>query len=139
MVAALAGTSGFWPLVGMRAAFGLAQAAAYPVISKITRSWFARSTRTAAQGVITALGRVGAACAPLLVATLLLGQLHFSWQSALLTIAMPGGLLAVGFWIAFRDSPSEHPWTNRAEQELIEEGDVRVAVGKRGKLRLDSS
>src|SRR5262249_48649108 len=66
-------TRGFWPLFGVRGAFGLAQAGAYPVLNKVTRNWFPLAGRTTVQGVIAALGRIGAACCPVILATCLMG------------------------------------------------------------------
>src|SRR5205085_8266711 len=96
--AGVAWVGGFWPLAGARAAFGLAQAGVYPVLNKMTRTWFPAAVRTSVQGAVTALGRLGAACAPVIIATLLMGMLHLSWQSALVVLSAPGIILAVGFW-----------------------------------------
>jgi sugar phosphate permease len=118
---AVAWVGGFWPVVGARAAFGLAQAGAYPVLSRMTRTWFPMESRTALQGILTAMGRIGAACAPPLIATCLLARAELSWQNALLVISVPGIVLAVLWWLVVRDSPRAHPWTNRAEQELLDQ------------------
>jgi sugar phosphate permease len=115
----VAWTGGFWRLFGARAAFGLAQAGVYPALNKITRTWFPLATRTSVQGAITAMGRLGAACASLIIATFLMEELDLSWQTALMVLTTPGVILAVAFWLALRDSPSDHPWTNEAEQTLI--------------------
>jgi ACS family glucarate transporter-like MFS transporter/ACS family D-galactonate transporter-like MFS transporter len=135
-------TSGFWRLIGARAAFGLAQAGAYPIVNKMTRIWFPLSIRTTVQGLVTAMGRIGGACAPVIVATFLMGMLGLSWQAALVTISVPGLILAIAFWLAVRNRPSEHPWTNQAEQELLDdslpppsgrgaggEGEASIAAG----------
>jgi ACS family glucarate transporter-like MFS transporter len=119
-LAALALVAGFWVVCLVRAAFGLAQAGTYPVLGKVTRNWFPLRTRTTVQGVITALGRVGAACSSVLVATLLIRALGLSWRDALLVLAAPGLGLAVVVWLVFRNSPAEHPWANPAEQRLVE-------------------
>ena len=116
---AVAWTGGFWRLFGARAAFGLAQAGVYPVLNKMTRTWFPLATRTSVQGAVTAMGRLGAACAPVIIAAFLMGVLDLSWQSALFVLSAPGVILAIGFWLALRDSPREHPWTNEAEQNLL--------------------
>src|SRR5207244_351037 len=73
-------------------------------------------------------GRVGAACAAPLVATLLMATLGLSWRTSLCAIAAPGALLALAFWLAVRNTPGEHPWANRAEQEEIEA--VPLPAGK---------
>jgi sugar phosphate permease len=116
----VAWTGGFWRLIGARAAFGLAQAGVYPVLNKMTRTWFPLATRTSVQGAVTAMGRLGAAFAPLVIAAYLMGALGLAWQTALIVIAAPGLVLAIGFWFAVRNTPREHPWVNAAEQELID-------------------
>jgi MFS transporter, ACS family, glucarate transporter len=113
-------TRGFWPLFGVRGAFGLAQAGAYPVLNKVTRNWFPLAGRTTVQGVIAALGRIGAACCPVILATFLMGWLGLSWQTALVVLAVPGVVLAVAFWLLVRNSPKEHPWSNDAERQLVD-------------------
>ncbi|MBI2807550.1 MAG: MFS transporter [Planctomycetes bacterium] len=115
----VAWTSGFWNIFAARAGFGLAQAGAYPIISKITRVWFPLATRTTVQGVVTAMGRVGAAFAPLIIASLLMGLLDMSWQTSLLILTLPGFGLAVAVWICLRNRPAEHPWVNSTEREMI--------------------
>lgn len=121
-VAGVAWTAGFWRLVAVRAGFGLAQAGAYPVLNKMTKTWFPLTIRTSVQGLITASGRLGAACSPLIIATVLMGLFGLSWQTSLLVIAAPGLALAALFWFLVRGSPREHPWTNAAEQQLIKAG-----------------
>jgi sugar phosphate permease len=138
-VAAVAWTAGFARLFGVRLAFGLAQAGAYPVLSKVTRNWFPLAIRTSLQGVMTALGRIGAACCPLIVATLLMGTLELSWRESLIVIAIPGVLLAGAFWLAVRNSPREHPWANQAEQALIDPGLVHVSGAREARLPLTGS
>lgn len=117
----VAWTAGFWRLIGARAIFGLAQAGVYPVLNKMTRIWFPLATRTSVQGMVTAMGRIGGACAPVIIATLLMGVCELSWQNALLVLTAPGVILGVAFWLSVRDTPREHPWTNEAEQELLGE------------------
>lgn len=113
----------FWPLAGVRGLFGLAQAGAYPILAQVTRSWFPVAVRTTVQGAVASLsGRAGGACASLLVATLLMGGLGLSWQHSLLLLSALGLGLALAFWALFRDTPTQHPWTNAAEQHLIGDG-----------------
>src|ERR1043166_1164727 len=70
----------------------------------------------------TALGRIGGACAPVVIAYLLMGKLALSWQTALWIISIPGIVLAVAFWLLARDTPRRHPWVNELEADLIESG-----------------
>jgi MFS family permease len=128
-VAGVAWTSGFWNFGAVRAAFGLAQAGAYPVISKMTRIWYPVEIRTSLQGVMTAFGRIGAACSSVVIATVLIGGFGLSWQDALVVIMAPGLALAVAWWWLVRDKPRDHPWTNAAELDLLEsEAKVNRAV-----------
>jgi sugar phosphate permease len=120
VIAGIGWTTGFYRLYGLRTALGLTQAGAYPSLSKVTRTWFPLSVRTSVQGVVASLGRIGAACCPPIVATLLMGTMALTWQTSLFVIAAPGVLLAAAFWLVFRNSPREHPWTNGAEENLIE-------------------
>lgn len=129
-VAALAWAWGIGGFVAVRAAFGATQAPAYPVLTKVTRNWFPLRLRTSLQGIVIAMGRLGGACASLIVATLLIGHFHLTWREAAVVLAVPGVLLAVGFWICFRDNPAEHPWVNEAERALIAEGEAPAAKGR---------
>jgi sugar phosphate permease len=115
----VAWTTGFWRLMAARATFGLAQAGVYPVLSKVTGTWIPRPVRTFGQAVVTTMGRIGGACASVIIATLLMGVLALSWQAALVVVTVPGVILGIGFWVAMRDRPRVHPWTNAAEQELL--------------------
>jgi sugar phosphate permease len=134
--AGVAWTSGFWRLIGARAVFGFAQAGVYPVLNKMTRTWFPLASRTTVQGIVAALGRLGGASAPLIVAYLLMGKLALSWQTALVIVSIPGTILGVAFWIFVRNSPREHPWVNRAEADLIETGTAPPATRHRPALLL---
>jgi sugar phosphate permease len=116
----VAWVSGFWGWIIARASFGLAQAGVYPVLNKMTRIWFPLSVRTTVQGLVTAMGRIGGACAPLILATLLMGILELSWQTSLLILATPGIVLAIAFWFVVRNRPGEHPWVNSAERDLLD-------------------
>lgn len=122
----VAWTSGFWRLIGARALFGLAQAGVYPVLNKMTRTWFPLATRTSVQGMVTAMGRIGGACAPVIIATLLMGYLELTWQNALLLLSLPGIVLGIAFWLTVRDTPREHPWTNDQENDLLDPHPVEL-------------
>jgi len=139
MVVAVALVHGFWLIAAVRAVFGLAQAGTYPVLGQVTRSWFPLAIRTSIQGTVTALGRVGGACASLVVATVLMGSFGLSWRSALVVLALPGFLLAVAVSVVVRSIPQGHPWTNAAEQQLIERGEQPVRAGAPLRLNLTAA
>jgi sugar phosphate permease len=129
----------FLQLAGIRAAFGLAQAGAYPCLSQVTRQWFPLGVRTTVQGLVASLsGRAGGACASLVVAWLLMGVLGMSWRLALVQLAGLGLVLAGAFWLVFRDNPLEHPWSNAAEADLIAGGPA-TAGRTRARVHLDAA
>jgi ACS family glucarate transporter-like MFS transporter len=137
-VAWLTAGRSFLQLAGIRAAFGLAQAGAYPCLSQVTRRWFPVEVRTTVQGLVASLsGRAGGACASLIIATLLMGWLGLSWREALVVLASGGILLAGFFWLGFRDSPRAHPWCNQAEANLIVGGTTHAVVAGRPQIRLE--
>jgi nitrate/nitrite transporter NarK len=106
----LASARGFGLLAGARAAFGLTQAGVYPNLSKVTQSWFPLSVRTTVQGVVASLaGRAGGACAPLLVAAVLMGLCGLSWRVSLFLLSAMGLMLAGAFWTLFRNRPPDEP------------------------------
>ncbi len=113
-VAGLAWVGGLWNVAAVRAALGVAQAGAYPALSKVTRSWCPIAVRTSLQGIVTSMGRVGAACSSLILATLLIGMLGLDWRTALVTLAVPGLALGVAWWWLVRDNPRGHPGVNAA-------------------------
>jgi sugar phosphate permease len=113
-------TTGLWGALAARSVFGLAQAGVYPVLNRMTRSWFPLTSRTSVQGAVSAMGRVGGAFAPIIIATLLMDRVGLSWQTTLLVISAPGIVLAIVLWCTVRDNPREHPWTNQAERDLVE-------------------
>lgn len=135
-IAGLGLAYGVWGFVAARASLGATQAAAYPLLTKVSRNWFPLRVRTSVQGMIIAMGRLGGGCASLIIATLLMGLLHQDWRQAMITLAIPGVLLGLAFWFWFRDNPAEHPGVNEAECRLIEEGETRGPPGAKARLAL---
>jgi len=108
-------------LTWIRIVFGAAQAGAFSALAKITRNWFPLHSRTSVQGWIgITFGRAGAASANFLLATVMIGMLDLSWQTAFGILAAAGVGLGVMFLLLFRNSPRVHPWANEAEVDLIE-------------------
>lgn len=128
---------GFFSFAAVRLLFGVTQAGAYPNLTKITRSWFPPGVRTTVQGLVgVTAGRIGGACAPLLIGSVLMFQLQLGWRAALIAIAVLGVLLAAALRTVLRDSPNVHPGANAAERELIGDYDppksqsAEIAVGR---------
>lgn len=127
----LAATGGLPALGGLRLLFGGAQAGAYPILAKISRTWFPRAWRTTLQGLVaTTSGRLGGAASPILMATLLMGYAGLSWRVALLIISGTGLLFAVAFWWLYRESPATDERVNESERATIAEGELaEVSAG----------
>ena len=88
-LALLIGLQALTVMIGLRALFGLGQAGAYAVLSRVTRFWFPLSVRTSVQGWIAVFaGRIGGASASVLFATLLIGTLHLPGQSGTIFLVM---------------------------------------------------
>ncbi|MCH8830613.1 MAG: MFS transporter [Planctomycetes bacterium] len=105
-----------------RGLFGLGQAGAYASLNRVTRTWFPLSTRTTAQGWMAVFsGRIGAASANILFATVLIGLIGLDWRTALGVLAVVGIFQGIAFLLLFRNSPREHPWSNDAEVNLVED------------------
>lgn len=125
LVGATALGQGFWSFAALRLGFGAAQAGAYPNLNKLTRSWFPPGVRTTVQGLVgVTAGRIGGACAPLVIATLLMHHLQFGWRWSLVATALAGVVLAAALRAVMRDSPNVHPRTNLAERQLIGDHDA---------------
>lgn len=125
-------TSSVWGLGGVRLLFGAAQTGTYPALGQVTRTWFPHRSRTQVQGwVASFFGRVGGAMSTVIMGTVLIGWLGFSWKAALVIMAVPGVVFAVIFLKVFRNRPEEDPHANDAERTLIR-GEERAAEEQRG-------
>ncbi len=112
-----------------RLLFGAAQAGCYPALTRISRVWFAPQGRTALQGLIASTaGRSGAAMSSIVLSTLLMGWLGFSWQSGLIWVSLLGLGFGVVFWWAVADSPADDSRANDAERQLIHGGEAAAPL-----------
>lgn len=125
-------TGNFWRLLAVRLGFGATQAPCYPNLGKITKSWFPLRIRTSLQGLVASFaGRAGGATAPFIIGTVLMATVGLTWQASFYALASVGLLFAVVFWLLFRNSPADHPWSNADEQALVEAGEVQLPSGSR--------
>jgi MFS transporter, ACS family, glucarate transporter len=117
---ALHGVATYEALYAVRVLFGLMQAGCYPMLSKMSKTWFPPSVRTTLQGWIASFfGRMGGAMSNVIFATLLIGYLS-DWRLSLYILSAAGVVFGAAFALMYRNTPREHPGTNRAEVELIE-------------------
>ncbi len=123
-------TGSFSGLSGIRLAFGAAQAGCYPGLAKVTKEWFPLRIRTVLQGLVASFfGRSGGAMSSIIMGSLLMGLLGFSWRLALVVMAAAGVLFAVLFLLLVRNRPEDDARVNPAERELIREGEVAAREG----------
>ncbi|WP_051670693.1 MFS transporter [Bryobacter aggregatus] len=111
---------GLLSLIVIRGLCGLAEAGAYPASALLMTRWFPFTQRARANSIIGFGGRVGNALALGLTATAIayLGN----WRTVLWIYGSIGVVLALLTQFVFRDHPSQHPWVNEAEKNLISEG-----------------
>jgi ACS family glucarate transporter-like MFS transporter len=118
---------GFYGLGSLRLAFGAAQAGGYPGLSKVTKTWFSRKTRTIVQGIVVSFfGRSGGAMSSIIMGTLLIGLCGLSWRGALVVMAAAGVSFAALFLLLYRNRPEDDPRVNQAERDLIREGEEPI-------------
>jgi len=113
---------------GLRGLLGLAEGSANPAGMKATSEWFPAKERGLAGGVFNIGASVGSMLAPPLVAWAILNH---SWQAAfVITGAL--GLVWVGLWLAFYQSPAKHRALSPEERDYI-------AAGQEAHLRADGT
>ncbi|MEQ1851139.1 MAG: MFS transporter, partial [Chthoniobacteraceae bacterium] len=118
---------GLASLLAVRFACGLAEAGAYPASGRLITRWFPFEHRGRANSAVAFGGRIGNALALWLTA---LAIARFgSWRYVLWIYGAIGLVLAAATALIFRDTPSEHPWTNDAERRLI--GSAPVSPARR--------
>jgi len=118
---------GFVMLILARVFFGLAQAGCYPTSGSLIKRWIPIDGRGRASSLVSMGGRIGGVIAPLLTAWLLAD--HLQWQQVLLLYGVSGVFVAALFWRNVRESPTDHPRANEAEQDLVTPDGHESAIG----------
>jgi sugar phosphate permease len=117
--AATGWTQGFSSLIAVRFLFGAGEAGAYPNMTRAVAEWFPQKRRGMAMGTIWMGSRLGAAITPPLV----LFSIHLvGWRNTFHILGVAGILLAVLWYLWFRDSPAEMHGVNTAEAQYIADG-----------------
>ena len=102
-----------------RAAFGAAEAGAFPTLSRSLVRWFPRAERTRAKGVMWMGARLGGAVSPVLASTLIIA---LGWRATFGVLGCVGVVWCVLYWLLYRDDPAEHPRISSAELAHINAG-----------------
>jgi MFS family permease len=110
-------SDGFFMLVVARVGCGVAEAGAYPIASSLLSRWAHLNWRGVASSVVSLGGRLGFVLAPLL--TIAIITQSGTWRAAGWIYGGAGILFAIVFWVVFRETPEQHPWTNAAEREYL--------------------
>jgi MFS family permease len=111
--------AGFLGLFLGRILMGVGQAGIFPCCVNTISKWFPASEKAMPSGMLAAFMSVGA-----VIGSALTGELleFLDWETVFLLLGIPGLLSAGWFYLWFRNRPGQHSGVNRAELELIEEG-----------------
>lgn len=106
----------FVSLLLMRFFFGAGEAGAFPGMSRAIFSWIPLKERGLITGINFSGSRLGAAFALPLVAWLI-GT--YGWRMTFGILGMVGVVWAAGWWLSFRDEPTDHPALSDKEKDYI--------------------
>jgi sugar phosphate permease len=112
-------TAGFWGLLIGRIMVGVAQAGVFPCSTITISRWYPKTERARASAALGAAMQIGAAIAAFLTVILVT---HLGWRTVFVTYSLPGLILAVGFYLWFRDEPADHSSVSDDELLLIRDG-----------------
>jgi MFS transporter, ACS family, glucarate transporter len=106
----------FWSMMLVRFLFGAGEAGTFPALSKVVYKWYPLNERGIVQGINFSGGRIGAAFALPFVAFLidLIG-----WRYSFVFFGVTGMMLAVAWYILFRDTPEESKYIGEDEKKYI--------------------
>jgi ACS family hexuronate transporter-like MFS transporter len=110
---------------GLRGLLGFAEGCANPAGMKATAEWFPARERGLAGGVFNIGASAGSMLAPPLVAWAIF---VYNWQMAFVVTGIIG-LVWVGLWLGFYNSPEKHPALGDDEREYIAAGRERHLEG----------
>ncbi len=106
-------------LIAIRFSLGIGEAVVYPASNRLVAEWIPSRERGIANGLIFAGVGAGAGVTPPLIVYLMQ---NYGWRWSFVVSAIIG-IAAGAVWFAIaRDKPSQHPWVNASEAQLIETG-----------------
>jgi len=112
-------------LAGLRGLLGFSEGSANPAGMKATAEWFPARERGLAGGVYNIGASVGSMLAPPLVAWAILA---YNWRMAFVVTGALG-LIWVGLWLLFYQSPGRHRSLSEAERKYIAAGQEKHLEG----------
>jgi hypothetical protein len=107
---------GFWLLIAAQLMMGVAQAGIFPAACNSIGHWMPLAGRSLACGILAAGMQIGA-----ITASGLTGELMapLGWRWVFVAFAVPGILWTIGFFLWFRDQPTQVAAVNASELERI--------------------
>ena len=111
--------NGLTSLIIIRFLFGAGEAGAFPNAARVVSRWFPIDERGRVQGILLAASQTGGAIAPWLAAALIE---RIGWRMTFAAFGSIGFVWAAGFWLWFRDEPTQHPSVDPLERQLIAAG-----------------
>jgi MFS family permease len=105
-------------LAVMRGLFGMGEAAAWPAASRSLVRWLPVHQRAFGQGFQHSGSRLGAAFAPTMVVFLISLA---GWREVFYLFGAIGVLVAIAWYVYYRDFPQEHRGVNAGEEALLAE------------------
>jgi len=111
----------FISLLALRFLFGLFQAGAFPILSRVLADWMPTQERAFSQGCIWMCTRLGGLIIPGILTWLII-LYGGKWQTPLWIVSGLGLLWCMLFWPWFRNRPEEMPKVNQAERDFIVHG-----------------
>lgn len=103
-------------LAAVRFFFGVGEAPVFPAGNSFFANWFPKEERGKANSLMNAGAFIAPALAPPLVVAVVAG---LGWSMAFYLCGLVGLITATLWFTSMRNHPSQHPWVNRAEVELI--------------------
>ena len=116
LTALTAAATGAASLLGVRFAFGLAEAGAFPTATRAMQFWFPKSERGIVHGVCHSFSRLAIAFVPILATAIMLA---FGWRWIFYIFGACGLAWSLAFFLLYRNLPENHPKVNTAELSYI--------------------
>lgn len=126
---------GFWLLIAAQLTMGVAQAGIFPASCNSIGHWMPIARRSLSCGILAAGMQVGAISASGLTGELMI---PLGWRWVFVIFALPSILWTIGFYLWFRDRPSQILVVNASELALIGSGTESDARPKKDE-NLESS